>query len=304
MLRTTSQVRLRNGKAKLALAVMAAVVFTGVTFLAAGGNAPVSRTKERLSPGKRDFCRIMVGCELQAPFDYCPAAEELGKPDFVFDSTRCSEGRTLQGRGFLPSNPIMGFQLYRFLGLEYRVVYPVSDTLPISLERLEYLLDNLPLAAKLVSYYRNEPYTAEYLDAAHTHFEGTKGKKIRGEARLISGSIPEKRLFYFGSGTVDFAFWTLRGPALMDFLYWPASGKKAGVGYSMKLLVFPGNGFINKIMNLGLFKKIVFGQVRDVLKDITETAHKLADTGGKDLLQNPKWTADEKQKIEAFLQLP
>jgi hypothetical protein len=288
---------------KLTLIAIAILACTVVSILA-GGPAPASKAKERLSPGKRDFCRVMYGCGLQQPPGYCPDAKELGKADFTFDSTRCLEARTLQSRGLSPSNPVVGFQLYRFLGMEYRVVYPVSDTLPLSLDRLEYLLLDLPLAAKLVSHYRNEPYTAQYLDAEHTHFEGTKGKRLRGEARLVSGSVSEKRLFYFGTGTVEIAFWTLRGPALMDFIYAPVEGKKPGVGYSMKLLVFPGNGLINKIMNLGLFKKIVLGQVRDVLKDITDTAHKLADTGGKELLQSPKWTADEKKKIEAFLKLP
>lgn len=258
----------------------------------------------RLSPAKIDFCRVVYGCGLQQPTGYCPDPKELGKVDFTYDSTRCLEARTLQARGIGPTNPIVGFQLYRFLGMEYRVLYEVSDSLPVSRARLEYMLNDLPLAAKLVSHYRDEPYTAEYLDGAHTHFQGTKGKHLRGEARMISGSFSEQRLFYFGTGTAEIAFWTLKGPALMDFTYWPVNGKTSLIAYKMKLLVFPGNGIINTIMNLGLFRKVVLGKVREVLKDITETTHRLAETGGKDLLQSSKWTPEDKKKIEAFLKLP
>jgi hypothetical protein len=259
---------------------------------------------ERLSPGKRDYCRILYGCGLDRPPGHCPDAKELGKVSFAYDSARCLEARTLQSRGVGPAHPVVGFQLYRFLGMEYRVIYVLEDALPVTQERLEYLLSDLPLAARLVSHYRKEPYTAQYTDAARTHFTGAKGRKLRGEARLISGSTGENRLFYFGIGTAEVAFWTLRGPALLDFVYAPAEGKPARVGYRFKLLVFPGNGFVNTIMNLGLFRKVVVNKVREVLADITETARQLAETGGKDLLQDPKWTAEEKKKIEAFLKLP
>ena len=264
--------------------------------------APANKP-ERLSSGRKDFCHIVYGCKLEMPAGYCPEVKELGKPPYKFDSTRCAEARLLSGRGVGPGHPEVGYRLYRFLGLEYRVIYEVKDTIPISKERLNYLLSDLPLAARLISHYQKAPYTAKYMDAAHNQFEGTKGKKLRGEARLISGSTQEMRLFYFGVGTAEVAFWTLKGPALLDFTYGPLpTGGK--VGYKMKILVFPGNGFINSIMNLGMFRKLVVGKIREVLLDITQTAGKLAATGGKDLLQNAAWTAEEKQKIEALLKLP
>jgi hypothetical protein len=48
----------------------------------------------------------------------------------------------------------------------------------------------------------------------------------------------------------------------------------------------------------------VYGKIREVLVDITQTARQLQQTGGKDLLQNSQWTPEEKKKIEAFLKLP
>lgn len=259
----------------------------------------------KVTEGQRDFCNIVWGCGLPVPTGYCPDPKYVPKPDFKFDSTRCSEARLLNSRGIAPSHPLYGYNLYRFLGMEYRTLYTIEDELPISQERLAYLLADLPLAARLVSRFRNEPYTAEYMDPGRTHFKGTKGKRLRGDATLISGSSQEKHLFYFGYGIATVAWWTLRGPALMDFSYYPDPQRPRILKYRMKLLVFPGNGVINGIMNLGLFRKVVLSKVKEVLVDITETAKMLAAPGAAEkILSAPDWTADEKRKISDFLKLP
>ncbi len=226
------------------------------------------------------------------------------KPNFTYDSTRCLEARILNARGVGPGHPTFGFRLYRFLGMEYRVIYNVEDSLPISDARMAYLLGDLPLAAHLIRNFQKEPYTAEYVDEEHRHFQGTKGKNLRGDASLISGSTQERRLFYFGYGIADVAFWTLRGPALMDFTYIPSTTKPNLLKYKMKLLVFPGNGLVNGIMNLGVFRKVVLSKIKEVLDDITQTAQKLAVAGSKNILASPDWTTEEKKKIEEFLKLP
>ena len=179
----------------------------------------------------------------------------------------------------------------------------VEEDLPISEARLAYLLADLPLAARLINHFQKQPYTAEYVDSERKHFQGTKGKHLKGDATLISGSSEERRLFYFGYGIANVAWWTLRGPALMDFTYAPAPSKSGFLRYKMKILVFPGNGVINSIMNLGLFKKVVYGKIKEVLDDITQTAQKLAAASQADLA-NKEWTPEEKKKIESFLKLP
>ncbi len=237
------------------------------------------------------------------PSGYCPDRSLIEKPTFTYDSARCLEARDLTARGIGPGHPLLGFKLYRFLGMEYRVIYTVEEDLPISEARLAYLLADLPFAARLINHFQKQPYTAEYVDAERKHFQGTKGKHLKGDATLISGSAAERRLFYFGYGIATVAWWTLRGPALMDFTYAPAPAKPGNLHYKMKILVFPGNGVINSIMNLGLFKKVVYGKIKEVLDDITETAQKLAAASPGDLT-NKDWTQVEKAKIEAFLKLP
>ncbi len=141
--------------------------------------------------------------------------------------------------------------------------------------------------------------------AERKHFKGTKGKRLSGEAQLISGGTEERRLFYFGKGVAEVAMWRLTGPALMDFGYKSYQNPKGqGLHYQMKILVFPGNGVVNGIMNMGLFKRIVYGKIREVLIDITDSARKLAESGDAGIQSSAKWTAEEKRKIEQLLKLP
>jgi len=263
-----------------------------------------------ITPALRDYCKLLYACGLKVPAGGCPSPRELGTPaPFGPTSERCIEARELESRGLRADHPEYGFRLYRFLGFEYRVVYAIPDTLPISRARFEYLLGDIPLAAKLIAHYRKTPYEATYTNLERTHFRGSKGPRLRGEARLISGTFPEGRLIYIGSGVAEVAFWTLVGPAMMDFRY---RGVKAPskdgqsvekVVYDLKVVVFPGNGMINGIMNLGLFRSVVTDKVKDVLIDVTETAKLLEADKGKQVLESSKWSGADKKKVEALLRL-
>jgi hypothetical protein len=258
-----------------------------------------------ITPALRDYCGIVYACGLRVSPGTCPAPKDLGPPaPFSPEGERCTEARELTRRGIGPDHPRWGFRLYRLLGFEYRVTYEIFDTLPISRERLEYLLADVPLAARLVTHYQDEPYTAVYTDTERNHFKGTNGKHMRGEARILTGSFAEGRLFYLGNGVAEWGFWTLAGPAMLDFAYWEVPGKEKRIGYKIKVVVFPGNGVINTIMNLGVFRNLVHKKISGVLGDISETARKLQATGGKDLKQDATWTAAERRKIDSLLGLP
>jgi hypothetical protein len=265
---------------------------------------PKALPSGRISEGQKEYCNLIWNCGLPVPDGFCPDRSLVEKPKFTYDSARCLEARTLNSRGLGPGHPTLGFRLYRFLGMEYRVIYNIEEDLNISKARLAFLLADLPLAARLVSHFQKEPYTVTYLDEERNHFEGTKGKRLKGDATLVSGSAEEMRLFYFGYGTATVAWWSLKGPALMDFTYTPSKTKPNHLHYHLELLVFPFNGVINSIMNLGLFRKVVYTKIKEVLDDITETAQKLAVAGGGEILKSKDWSQTDKQKIEAFLKLP
>src|SRR5690606_34018904 len=298
-----------------ARAVLLAAVLAPAWAARAGASSPAAVTVPdqgkpktmEITPALRDYCKLLYACGLKVPSGTCPAPRDLGTPaPFGPTSERCLEARELEARGLRTTHPEYGFRLYRFLGFEYRVDYAISDTLPISRARFEYLLNDIPLAARLVAHYQDTPYEARYTNPQRTHFKGSKGPRLRGEARLISGSFPEGRLIYLGSGVAEVAFWTLVGPALMDFKYRavPVGGKRQeAIVYDLKVVVFPGNGVLNSIMNMGIFRNVVTDKVQDVLKDITETARLLEQDQGRQVLNDPQWSAAERKKVEMLLKL-
>ena len=247
-----------------------------------------------------ELCGLLARCGLTAPPGFCTPALSAGVNGVNYDEARCAEARDLRARGVVPTDPV-GARLYRLLGRRYRASYTVDDRVALGEARLTFLMNDLPLAARLLTHFQKRRYEVRYLDGTRTHFWGRKGDALTGEAQLVAGSVPDRRLVYFGRGVSKVAFWRLGGNGFLQFEFQPAGG---GLTYRLKLIASPDSGFINAIMNTGLFKRIVYGHMREVLDDITEAADKLAKGGGAAIQSSPEWSAEEKAKIAAFLQLP
>ena len=247
-----------------------------------------------------ELCSLLARCGLTVEPGFCTAAMSRGVSGVSYDEARCAEARDLRARGVAPTDPV-GSRLYRLLGRRYRASYTVADRVALGEARLTYLMNDLPLAARILTHFQKRPYEVRYLDAERKRFWGRKGDALTGEAQLVSGSVPERRLVYFGRGVSKVAFWRLGGNGFMQFEFQPAPG---GLQYRLKLIASPESGLINAIMNTGLFKRVVYGHMREVLDDITEAASKLARDGGAAIQGSPEWSAEEKAKVAAFLQLP
>ena len=256
-------------------------------------------SKPAASPSP-ELCGLLAHCGLAVDAGFCTPALSAGVNGVDYDQARCAEARDLRARGVEPTDPV-GSRLYRLLGRRYRASYTVDDRVALGAARLTFLMNDLPLAARLLTHFQKRRYEVRYLDEARTHFWGRKDDALTGEAQLVSGSVPERRLVYFGRGVSKVAFWRLGGNGFLEFEFQPAPG---GVSYRLKLIASPDNGFINAIMNTGLFKRIVYGHMREVLDDITQAAAKLARDGGAAIQSSPDWSGEEKAKITAFLQLP
>jgi hypothetical protein len=238
----------------------------------------------------------------------------------TYDDERCREARDLAARGVSTEAPA-SYALYRFLGKRYRVTYAVSGELPISAARLGFLLDDLPLAARLLTTYRGRAYAAEYLDDERRRFRGSKQGTLRGEATRLVGSASEGRLVYFGFGSSKVGLWRLGGQSLATLSFQPLpvpaggartcsaylhdtpqGGVHADVAYSLSILVTPDTAFFNRLMNLGIFRRIVLGQIREVLEDIDGAARALAKDGATP--SRGTWTPEEQERLRHFQTLP
>src|SRR6185503_16763274 len=259
---------------------------------------PAAAAPPAAEVGRYEFCGIVARCGLEAPPGLCSEPFARGVSGITYDAARCREPRWLQGRGFR-SDAASSYRVYRFLGRRYRVLYSISGELPISADRLGLLLDDLPLAARLLTRFQKTPYAAEYLDAEHLRFRANRGTGLRGEAERVSGSTGERTIVYFGDGTSELGPWKLRGQGLVVAEYRPSGGGKA-LSYELRVVATPVNGVVNLLMNTGLFRSVLNRRVREILTDVAEASRKL-EAQASSAAPGGDWTAEEQAKLAALL---
>jgi len=250
---------------------------------------------------RREYCALLAACSLKAPEGACTA--ETGKPmeGVKYDEGRCTDARELQAHG-LHSQDLDGYAIYRFLGKRYRVTYLLEGRLPMNPARLSFLLDDLPLAAKLLSRLGNSQYTAEYVDDTRRRFRGSKEGTLTGDAAIVAGDTGQAWLAYFGRGKSKVGFWRLGGQSYARIRYEALPAPARGLSYSLQVVVTPDNSVVNRIMTLGLFRRLVLGQIREVVDDIERASQRLSAIGSAGLKEG--WTAEERRRVDKFLALP
>jgi hypothetical protein len=262
--------------------------------------APTPAPAPTPSPEARvEFCSLLRKCGLPAP-PACTDALSGGVDGVEYDAERCGPARDLTVRGIDPADPA-AFRVFRFLGARYQVVYRLEGQVAISEARLAYLLDDLPLAAALLSYFQKTPYAAEYLDEPpHRRFKGSRGDNLEGEATLLVGRPGDRDLVYFGRGTSRIGPWKLRGLGLVQVRHAPAADGK-GLRYDVRVVAAPVNAVVNLMMRMGIFRRIALGHIRDVLDDIADASAKLDKQG---VPEGAPFSAQQKDGIAVLTRLP
>jgi hypothetical protein len=253
-------------------------------------------------PRLLEVCSLVRGCGLPAGALSCPDASSGGVGGVRYDGKRCEMPRALVARGVAPDAP-RHYSLFRFLGRRYQVAYDVSGDLPLSPMRLSYLVEDLPLAARLLTHFQGVAYSAEYLDADRSRLKASRAGTMAAETQHVSGSTGEGVLYYYGFGTSQMGPWKLRGQALVEVRYEPAPSGR-GLRYRIRILAAPSNAVINAFMNLWLFKSVLRGKVEEVLRDITQASAKLDRQGLSGSSAAAGWSDDEKRRIAALLARP
>ena len=254
-------------------------------------------------PLRLRYCGLLKGCGLTAPEGWCPSVLSGGVGGVRYDDRRCAEARELSARGVRNDDPV-GYRLYAFLGHRYRVEYAIDGEVPLSAARLTHLMDDLPLAARLLTRHQSTKYVAEYLDPQRRRFRGSKGGKLTGEANLVAGGPDERTTWYFGEGTSKVGPWRLRGRSLMRFEFAPAGTDGRRVSYRIRIVSTPTNAILNAIMNLGLFKSIVTGEVRGMVEDVTRASRALDAARGAAQPSGADSSREDEDELSALLRLP
>jgi len=228
------------------------------------------------SLGHLAMCSGVKQC-LNYDFPQCSAEEKKPNPDIKYNTEFCAPYIELKNRGLKANNP-KAYDLYRYMGRQYRVVYKLNGKLPVSKEMMIYLFDNMDFTAQLVNAYRKTKYTIKYDSPDRKAFSGDNGDNLFGSFIWLlndsAGRDPGMHNVFFGRGRTKILAWKLHGTstAILDL----KEVNKDSVSYEFRSIVSPSGAVLNSIMNLGVFNKVVSGYIKEIVGNIEGAASEFA----------------------------
>ena len=251
----------------------------------------------------RSFCSGMYKC-LDIKYDACTEVDLKPLPKIEYDSEFCGPYKEIVKRGFSTDlkAPMMADVFLR-LGRQYRAIYQSEGTLPLEVNEITFLFDNMPFTADLINAYLETEYTLEYNSMNRRYFSGSNGHGLSGDfywaLQDSAGTKTMLRNMFFGYGYAQILKWSLKGTAIafldMDLVA-PRTLK-----YKLTAIVFPGNSVLNSIMQLRVFKSVVNSKIDDVVNDIKKAAAMYYQGNRKPLKENAKWRTPENiRHVEEF----
>jgi hypothetical protein len=233
------------------------------------------------SLGHLAMCSGVKQC-LNHDFPQCNATEKKPNPDIKYNTEFCAPYIELKQRGLQISDP-RAYELFRYMGRQYRVVYKLKGKLPVSKEMMIYLFNNMDFTAQLVNAYRKTKYTITYDTPDRKNFSGDNGDNLFGSFIWLlndsAGRDPGMHHVFFGRGRTKILAWKLHGTAtaILDL----KEISKDSVSYEFRSIVSPNGAVLNSIMNLGVFNKVVNGKIKEIVDNIENAAKEFAKENRK-----------------------
>lgn len=261
---------------------LAVVLALGYSLSFATTNVPVSEvTRKQLlmkvknkADDMRAFCSGMNKC-LDIKYEACTGEELKLWPKVEYNEEFCAPYKELVNRGFSTDfkAPMM-VDVFLRLGRQYRAIYENEGTIPLEVNEITYLFDNMPFTADLVNAYLETEYTLQYTSRDRRYFSGGNGHGLSGDfywaLQDSAGAKPALRNMFFGYGYAQILKWSLKGTAIayldMDLVA-PRTLK-----YKLKAIVFPANSVLNSIMQLRVFKSVVNSKIDGIVGDIKKAS--------------------------------
>jgi hypothetical protein len=248
---------------------------------------------------RRTLCNALHTCRIPGEGARCTEAESAPLEGTVLDENYCSWVRTFAKKGILPGTYATN-ELYRRMGSEYHIMYVMHDTVPVPVKALDFLVGNVPLTCKLINAYQKTSYEAHFASTwDSSYFSGTNGRNLTGNAKQVWAGSGGMERVYYGDGKVSILTWKMRGDVIVELRYWPRNATSCN--YSARFTMFPVNGFINSVMNMGIFKSTAIDKIQEVLSDISQAANAYAL--GKPPKQPQVYTPAELQALKRFGEL-
>lgn len=250
---------------------------------------------------QRAMCGLLKACKLSYQSPTCTEALSEPVKSVVFDSSYCGWVRGFEKRGVVPDGKVT-YEMYRYMGTKYRVTYMVADTVPVPFEALDHLISNVPVTAKLINQYRGTDYSAEYPILSDSNaFRGSNGGNLTGQATQVYARADHRERIYYGIGRVKVLSWSLKGNVIIELKAWPDAADPRRSCYRLRCTMFPVNGLINSILNMGMFRSVALGKIEDILDDIrlASEAYAKGEKPKKQVVFSPL----EQRALDRFQQL-
>jgi hypothetical protein len=234
--------------------------------------------------------------------------EEL-KPleEVTYDAKMCAPIQEIVARGVDPKSSV-GFQMFSYLGSEYRVTYQVTGTLPVNADMMNYLMDHTPFTAHLINAYQGTNYSLAFTYGDKWNFHGDNGRNLAGKFRwVLADSAKTKvglRNSFWGEGAAKVLMWKLYGVALVFLDYDPIDQNQ--VKYRLRSIVFPDNAFLNSIMQMDMFRDVVMDKMRIIVGHVESSARMYAKGDRKPIakavdFQKTQWLREQLWTMEALV---
>jgi len=260
------------------------------------------------SPGHLAMCSGVKQC-LNYDFPQCSAEEKKPNPDIKYNAEFCAPYIELKQRG-LQTSDTRTFDLYRYMGRQYRVIFKLNGKLPLSKETMIYLFENMEFTAQLVNAYRKTKYTIKYDSPDKKNFSGDNGDNLFGSFVWLlndsAGTNPGMHHVFFGRGRTKILAWKLHGTstAILDL---KEIGKDS-IAYELRAIVSPSGAVLNSIMNLSVFNNVVKGKIKEIIDNIENAAGEFSKGNRKPIsnyapFKNEKWKK-HLQEFESVTKLP
>jgi len=207
----------------------------------------------------------------------CSAKEKKPNPDINYNADFCRPFWELKNRGFSTKHT-QAYEVYNYLGREYRIIYQLKGQLPVNEDMMLYLFEHMPFTAHLVNAYRGTNYTIKYKTTDRRNFEGNNGGNLSGRFNWIlqdsSGHHKGLRNVFWGFGRTKIMMWKMHGVAVVFLDLYPVD--KKNTRYDLKAVVFPANSVLNGIMKMDMFRNVVQDKILEIVTNIDKASNAYA----------------------------
>jgi len=251
----------------------------------------------------RSFCSGMYKC-LDIKYEACSEVDMKPWPKIDYKEEFCAPYKEIVNRGFSTDikAPMMT-EVFMRLGRQYRAIYESEGTLPLEVDEITFLFDNMPFTADLINAYLDSQYFLEYNSTNRRYFSGGNGHGLSGDfywaLQDSAGTKKMLRNMFFGYGYAEILKWSLKGTAIAYLDMDLVAPRK--LKYKLTAVVFPGNSVLNSIMQLRVFKSVVNSKIDDVVNDIKKAASMYYNGNRKPIKENAKLRTPENiRHVEEF----